>query len=95
MLLLTYEYTTLYIQIYMLLYTYIQCTADLKLENVLFTHNTLKKVEVQQSGNTYTVEVPVNTSIKRKYFYTHITTANINSLSILGNKVFHSYITRF
>ncbi len=39
--------------------------ADLKLENVLFTHNTLQDVVVNHGGKEYTVKVPVNTNIKR------------------------------
>jgi len=37
---------------------------DLKLENVLFTHNTLKKEEVNHGGKIISVDVPVNPSIK-------------------------------
>lgn len=38
---------------------------DLKLENVLFTHNTLRKEVVDHGGKQCTVNVPVNTNIKR------------------------------
>lgn len=40
--------------------------ADLKLENVLFTHNTLRKEEVDHGGKRCMVNVPVNTNIKCK-----------------------------
>lgn len=40
--------------------------ADLKLENVLFAHNTLRTEKVNHGGKTYEVEVPVNTNIKCK-----------------------------
>jgi hypothetical protein len=40
------------------------CVTDLKLENVLFTHNTLHKETVDHAGRTYVVDVPVNTNIK-------------------------------
>lgn len=43
--------------------------ADLKLENVLFTHNTLRKEVVDHGGKKYTVNVPVNTNIKRKLIH--------------------------
>jgi serine/threonine protein kinase len=38
--------------------------ADLKLENVLFTHSTLRKERVHHAGKTIEVEVPANTNIK-------------------------------
>ncbi len=40
-------------------------TADLKLENVLFVHNTLEKHTVSHRGKDVRVSVPVNRRIKR------------------------------
>lgn len=52
---------------------------DLKLENVLFTHNTLRKETVDHAGRSYVVDVPVNTNIKCKtpppMLYSHACTA--------------------
>jgi serine/threonine protein kinase len=43
-------------------------STDLKLENVLFSHNTLRKERVTHGGKMCDVDVPVNTSIKRELF---------------------------
>jgi serine/threonine protein kinase len=51
-------------KIYSTLWWYFE--VDLKLENVLFTHNTLRKETVDHAGRSYVVDVPVNTNIKRK-----------------------------
>ena len=47
--------------------------ADLKLENVLFTHNTLQEVVVDHGGKACTVKVPVNTNIKRTLLFMFLT----------------------
>jgi serine/threonine protein kinase len=48
-------------------------STDLKLENVLFSHNTLRKERVNHGGKMCDVDVPVNTSIKCELFCSQCT----------------------